>query len=82
MNNTPTHIVYHVRDIENDSDASRGIWTKIGAAWPHKDAKGFNITLDGLLPLDGRLVVREAMHATEPADSASEDHAIPADLPI
>ena len=81
MNNTPTHIVYHVKDIENTSDESRSIWTKIGAAWPHKDQKGFNITLDGLLPLDGRLVVREAMPADEER-SVSESDVAPSDLPF
>jgi hypothetical protein len=32
-------------------------WTKIGAAWPHQDGKGFNIQLS-CMPMNGRLVVR------------------------
>ena len=82
MNNTPTYIVYHVQDSENDDNDSRGFWTKIGAAWSHKDEKGFSITLDGLLPLDGRLVLREAMQANEQKAEAAEDRIIPTDLPI
>jgi hypothetical protein len=31
-------------------------WTKIGAAFPHKEGPGFSIKLKAL-PLDGRLVV-------------------------
>ena len=46
---TPSHIVYHVRDREGGDP----IWTRIGAAWPHNDGKGFNIQT-----LDGRLVLR------------------------
>ena len=40
-------------------------WLKIGAAWPHKDGRGYNITLSAL-PLDNRLVLRV------PADGAEE----------
>jgi hypothetical protein len=55
----PTHIVYQVLDREGDQSA---IWTRIGAAWPHSDGKGFNITLTAL-PVDGRLSVRVASEA-------------------
>ncbi|XVJ51443.1 MAG: hypothetical protein HEQ32_04945 [Vampirovibrio sp.] len=55
----PTHIVYQVLDRESDKSA---IWTRIGAAWPHNDGKGFNITLTAL-PVDGRLSVRVASEA-------------------
>ena len=34
-------------------------WTKIGAAWPHQDGKGFNIQLE-CVPLDGRVTLRAA----------------------
>ena len=33
-------------------------WLKIGAAFEHKDGKGYNLTLQAL-PTDGRLVLRE-----------------------
>ena len=52
----PTHIAYHVRD----NEGSKGFWTRIGAVWPHSDGNGFNIQLDGLVPLDGRITVRIA----------------------
>ena len=50
---SPTHIAYTVRDREGQ----KGIWTRIGAAWPQRDGKGFNIQLD-VVPLDGRITLR------------------------
>lgn len=35
----------------------KGYWTPIGAAWVHKDGKGFDLIAEAF-PLDGRLVVR------------------------
>lgn len=45
---------YTVHVVEGD----KAYWTKVGAAWPREDGKGFNIKLT-CLPLDGRLVIRE-----------------------
>jgi len=56
----PTHIAYHVRDGKGD----KGFFTRIGAAWPHKDNKGFNIQLD-MMPLDGKIVLRFATEKKE-----------------
>ncbi len=52
----PTHVAYSVRDYQKDgkTDAS---WTRIGAAFAHKDGKGFDVTLDAL-PVTGRVVLR------------------------
>lgn len=41
-----------------DGEGEKAFWTKIGAAFPHEDAKGFNILLTAM-PLNGRLVIRE-----------------------
>ena len=49
----PSHFAYHVRD-RKDGDA---IWTRIGSAWQHADARGFNILIE-TLPLDGRISLR------------------------
>lgn len=51
---SPAFIAYHVR--ENDD---KGYWSRIGAAWPHKDGKGFNIQID-VTPLSGRITLRVA----------------------
>ena len=63
MSKQPTHLVYHVRD---NGDASKGFWTRVGAAWQHQDGKGFNVKLD-VVPLDGRLALREASEKEQPA---------------
>jgi len=62
MDNKPTHYLYNVIDqADGMGEGTRGIWTKIGAAWPNGDGKGFSISLD--IPLvvsrDTRLVLRE-----------------------
>ncbi len=54
-NGKPTFSVYTVEDRGPDQDA---FWLKVGAAFPHKDGKGFNLVLQAL-PTDGRLVLRE-----------------------
>ena len=48
----PTHRLYRVL-----GDGEGAIWTPIGAAWPNKDGKGFNLSCDAV-PLTGRLVLR------------------------
>lgn len=52
--NKPTHRIYAVAKRGDKSN-----WDDIGAAWPHKDGKGFNLKLE-FLPLNGsELVIRE-----------------------
>ena len=58
MANQPTYRAYQVEDGGPGDDTSKGHWTEIGAAWPHKDGKGFSIKLQAL-PVDGRIVLRE-----------------------
>ena len=61
MANAPTYIVYHVKDaVDSENGKQRGVWTRVGAAWPNKDGKGFSVVLD-VVPLDGRLILREPM---------------------
>jgi hypothetical protein len=57
MANKPTHIVYHVKKVAGDDRQRRGVRTRVGAGWPHQNARGLSLVLD-LLPPDGRLVVR------------------------
>ena len=58
---TPSHIAYHVRDREG----GKGFWTRIGVVFAHQDGKGFNVQLDGLVPLDGRITFRVASEKKE-----------------
>jgi hypothetical protein len=55
---TPSHEVYHVRNWKGQDGASqRGTWTKVGACWPHKDGKGYDLVFD--VPVHAeRLVAR------------------------
>ena len=48
----PSHGVFVV-----ESEGPQAYWTKVGAAWPHQDGLGFNISLTAV-PLSGRLVLR------------------------
>jgi len=48
----PTHRAYSVsKDAEG-----KAVWTEIGAAWAHKDGKGFNLKF-GRVPAEGSTVV-------------------------
>ena len=61
--NQPTHLVYHVEEREGN-DANN--WTRIGALWPHRDGKGWNMKLDYLpIGTNGQLTIR----VNEPRDS-------------
>ena len=57
----PTHRIYSVT--KNDSKAN---WQEIGAAWPHKDGKGFNLTFTAR-PLDGAEIVLRVATAKKEA---------------
>lgn len=58
--NTPSHIAYQVRDRENQ----KGVWTRIGSVWPHKDGKGYSVQIEAV-PLDGRISLRVYEDRTE-----------------
>ena len=49
---------FHVYTVDDRGEGKDPFWLKIGAAFEHKDDKGFNIVLQAL-PIDGRLVLRE-----------------------
>jgi hypothetical protein len=53
----PVHTYLNVFTVEEyESNGKTGKrWTKIGAAFPHKDGLGFSVELKAV-PLDGRLV--------------------------
>lgn len=50
--NKPTFALFSVT---GDGEAAR--WSRIGAAWPHKDGDGFSVKLESI-PLNGRIVMR------------------------
>ena len=56
---------------END----KGFWTEIGAAWPHRDGKGYSVRLKG------NLVMREIPQEPVPKDAPTEASAKDAPVP-
>lgn len=48
----PALVAWHV----NGQD-KKAFWTRIGAAWDHKDGKGLTLQLD-MVPINGRIVLR------------------------
>ncbi|WP_424991441.1 hypothetical protein [Fluviibacterium sp. S390] len=52
--NRPTHRLFHVT-----GEGEKANWMRIGAAWSHKDGKGFNIDLEYMPQKPGRIVLRE-----------------------
>lgn len=50
----PTHIAYTTRQAK---DGEKTFWTPCGAAWAHKDGKGFRIKLDAV-PVNGIIELR------------------------
>lgn len=51
----PEYDAFSVRDRGPDKSAS---WNRIGAAWKHRDGKGYDLALDAV-PVDGRVTLRE-----------------------
>jgi hypothetical protein len=51
----PTFQAWHVI---NKGDNS--FWTKVGAAWPHRDGKGLSLQLS-VIPMNGQIVLRQPL---------------------
>lgn len=54
----PGYLAWHVTQKGDNS-----YWSKVGAAWAHKDAKGFTVQLESL-PVGGRIVLRQPFEDT------------------
>lgn len=70
----PSHRCFVVEDREG-ANGKEAYWLPIGAAWPHKDRKGFNLQLSALPASGGRIVLREVAGEEErlsPGGSDSE----------
>lgn len=59
----PFMLAYTVKPID---DGRNAVWSKIGAAWAHKDGQGYEVRMDAL-PLDGRVVLRTIRERDEDA---------------
>ena len=57
----PAYRIYSI--IEAVKEGEKAVWHELGAAWKHKDGKGFNLQLKAL-PLPGaQMVLREPQEA-------------------
>ena len=55
--NPASHLfAYAVEEYETSNGKKAKTWTRIGAAFPHREGPGFNIQLRAL-PVDGRIVL-------------------------
>lgn len=48
----PDYLVWHVA-----SKGEKAYWTKVGAAWFHRDRHGLSLQLE-VVPINGRIVLR------------------------
>ncbi len=60
--------VFSIKEI-TDGEEKRSIWVKAGSAWRNRDGS-FNVYLD-VLPLDGKLHVREALDEKRAASNGN-----------
>ncbi|WP_366555336.1 hypothetical protein [Aquibaculum sediminis] len=58
--NAPDFLAWHVID-----KGEKSFWNKVGAAWRHKDDKGYTLQLE-VVPINGRIVLRQPPE--DPAD--------------
>ena len=54
----PTHRIFSVSKPKGDA---KPFWLEIGAAWPHKDGKGFSLQFNACPYGDAEVVIRAAM---------------------
>ena len=72
MENKPTYFAYAVTEQKDTTGEYKGdFWTKIGVAWPHKDGKGFTISLEAM-PVDPRILLREPEERGEKKPEAEQ----------
>ena len=54
----PTHHAYVVESLPEGSER-KPRWTEIGAIWPHKNGKGFDLVIPAGISITGRIVCTE-----------------------
>jgi len=65
MSKSPSHRAYVVSTPKKEGD--KGIWTEIGAIWPHKNGNGFDLVIREGISVSGRIV------CTEPKDKDAQE---------
>jgi hypothetical protein len=64
MSSKPTHTAYVVIDAADGSNR-KPHWLKVGAVWPHKNGKGFDLVIPAGLSVSGRIVCTEPKEPSE-----------------
>ena len=67
---TKTVPSYRIYSVAGNGD-KKAVWQEIGAAWKHKDGKGFNLQFNAL-PLEGASVVLRAVEARKSEKSSRQ----------
>jgi len=57
MSSKPTHRAFVVSTPKKEGE--KGIWREIGAVWPHKNGKGFDVVIHEGISVHGRIVCTE-----------------------
>lgn len=60
----PDFLAWHITQ-----KGAKSYWTKVGAAWMHKDSHGYTIQLE-VVPINGRIVLRQPIE--DPVEPAIE----------
>ena len=55
----PDFLAWHVTN-----EGEKAYWTKVGAAWFHRDRKGLSLQLE-VIPINGRIVLRTPLEDTD-----------------
>lgn len=50
----------------------KSFWNKVGAAWRHKDGKGYTLQLE-VVPINGRIVLRQPLDEPNSSDGQNEN---------
>jgi len=64
--NAPEFLAWHVTD-----KGEKSFWNKVGAAWRHKDGKGYTLQLE-VVPINGRIVLRQPLEEPEGQSQAEK----------
>jgi hypothetical protein len=57
MSNKPSHTAYVVTDAKDGEE--KATWYPIGAVWPHRNGKGFDLIIPPGVTVSGRIVCTE-----------------------
>lgn len=61
--NAPDYLAWHVTQ-----KGEKTFWNRVGAAWAHKDGKGYTLQLE-TCPINGRIVLRAPLEDSPQAEN-------------